>query len=171
MHKHGIHSNNVIIPQVTDPALWGTLTTGAWCYYDNDPLTEAVYGKMYNWYAVNDPRGLAPLGYHIPTKTEWLTLQTYLGGQGAAGKKMKEVGTTHWIAPNNATNESGFTGLPGGYRHFSGSYSPLGYSGLWWSSTNDGINNAWNSVLDNSDSLIMNLRNKVYGLSVRLVKD
>jgi uncharacterized protein (TIGR02145 family) len=83
------YRNGEIIPHVQDQNAWAKLTTGAWCYYDNDPSNEAKYGKLYNWYAVNDPRGLAPVGFHIPTHEEWLTLTDYLGGEALAGGKMK----------------------------------------------------------------------------------
>ena len=127
------------IPQVTDPTQWGNLTTGAWCYYNNDSTTGATYGKIYNWYAVagihdNDPNTpnkiLAPTGWHIPSDTEWNSIINFLdpnanGGltvPNVAGSAMKETGTTHWFSPNTgATNSSGFTGLPGGYRFFDGS--------------------------------------------------
>jgi uncharacterized protein (TIGR02145 family) len=88
------YRNGDAIPQVTDPTVWGNLTTGAWCYYDNDPSNGTKYGKLYNWYAVNDPRGLAPIGYHIPTDAEWTKLIDYLGKESEAGKKMKS--TSGW---------------------------------------------------------------------------
>jgi uncharacterized protein (TIGR02145 family) len=88
------------IPEVTDPTEWDLLTTGAWCYYNNDPANGTVYGKLYNWYAVTDPRGLPPNGWHIPTDEEWVTLETCLGGVSVAGGKMKEMGTAHWLSPN-----------------------------------------------------------------------
>ena len=107
------YRNGDIIPEVTDPAAWAALTTGAWCYYNNDPANGPIYGKLYNWYAVNDSRGLAPNGYHIPTTTEWTTLTNTLGGLSLAGGDLKEAGITHWSDPNTgATNNSGFTGLP-----------------------------------------------------------
>jgi uncharacterized protein (TIGR02145 family) len=115
------YRNGDRIPQVKGPDKWAALTTGAWCWYNNDSANGAVYGKLYNWYAVNDPRGLAPEGWHIPSDAEWTTLTTFLGGEGVAGGKMKERGITHWIYPNtDATNSSGFTGLPGGVRYFLG---------------------------------------------------
>lgn len=107
--------NGDSIPQVQDKAEWVALTTGAWCYYQNDAENGKTYGKLYNWYAVNDPRGLAPEGWHIPTDAEWIALIDYLGGTNVAGGKMKQIGTVHWISPNlGATNESGFSALPGG---------------------------------------------------------
>jgi uncharacterized protein (TIGR02145 family) len=112
------YRNGDVIPQVTDPAAWSNLTTGAWCYYDNDPANGAVYGKLYNWYAVNDPRGLAPVGYHVPTETDWTTLSNCLGIDDLEiFNKMIEPGTTHWTIPHpEANNSSGFTALPGGVR-------------------------------------------------------
>jgi uncharacterized protein (TIGR02145 family) len=130
------YRNGDAIPQVTDPAAWATLTTGAWCYYNNDPSTGAVYGKLYNWYAVNDPRGLAPTGWHIPSYAEWTTLIDCLGGVAVAGGKVKEAGTAHWADPNtDASNISGFTGLPGGFRRFDGTFYSLGQWAYWWTTT------------------------------------
>jgi uncharacterized protein (TIGR02145 family) len=130
------YRNGDLIPQVTDQTAWAALTTGAWCYYSNNTANGPVYGKLYNWYAVVDPRGLAPTGYHIPSDAEWTILTTCLGGEISAGPKMKETGTAHWISPNSgATNSSGFTGLPGGYRYESGQFGNLTFTGEWWSRT------------------------------------
>ena len=179
------YRNGDVIPQITNQVTWGQANYGAWCYYNNDPSTEPIYGKLYNWYAVNDPRGLVPIGYHIPSDAEWTTLNTCLGGASVAGGKMKEVGTTNWNSPNTgATNESNFTALPGGYRQddvnasnlpsiFIGSQSV----GWFWSST---IYNTNPSVIDNSYNYILsrlntnNTRNyfsKKYGMSLRCIKD
>jgi uncharacterized protein (TIGR02145 family) len=131
------YRNGDSIPQVTDPTQWSGLTTGAWCWYNNDSANGAVYGKLYNWYAVNDSRGLAPAGYHIPTASEWQTLTNALGGLSLAGGDLKEAGTTHWSDPNTgATNNSGFTGLPGGNRGaFNGTFSNINNIGYWWTSS------------------------------------
>jgi uncharacterized protein (TIGR02145 family) len=138
------YRNGDPIPQVTDPTQWAGLTTGAWCYNNNDPANGAIYGKLYNWYAVNDSRGLAPQGWHIPSDAEWTTLSTCLGGEIVAGGAMKEVGTTHWSTPNTgASNSSGFAGLPGGYRGYSGMFANVGGFGSWWSSTESGASAAW----------------------------
>ena len=94
------YSNGDPIPEVKDPSEWKTLTTGAWCYYNNDPANGTKYGKLYNWYAVHDPRGLAPAGFHIPSDAEWTTLITYLGGESVAGGKLKQAGMYNWISPN-----------------------------------------------------------------------
>lgn len=131
------YRNGDPIPEVTDLSVWGGLTTGAWCYYRNDSVNGPIYGKLYNWYAVNDSRGLAPTGYHIPTNDEWTTLTQYLGGLDAAGGKIKEEGTSHWVTPNTgADNSSGFVGLPGGLRDQYGSANYLGNRGYYWTSTN-----------------------------------
>jgi uncharacterized protein (TIGR02145 family) len=109
------YRNGDLIPQVTDATQWTALTTGAWCYYNNDPAMAAIYGKLYNWDALIDGRGIAPKGYHIPTDTDWAILTTCLGGDSIAGSTMKETGNTHWANGNtDATNSRGFTGLPGG---------------------------------------------------------
>jgi uncharacterized protein (TIGR02145 family) len=156
-----------VIPQVQDENAWANLTTGAWCYYNNDASNGTKYGKLYNWYAVNDPRGLAPKGYHIPTDAEWTKLSEYLGGEDKAGTKMKS--TSGWGF--NGTNSSGFSGLPGGERTTSGTFS--GDYGYWWSSSE--CNNktyAWNRNLNYGDGFInRDLNNKKSGFSVRCLRD
>ncbi len=137
------YRNGDEIPQVTDQTQWDNLTTGAWCYYNNDPANGAIYGKLYNWYAVHDSRGLAPLGWHIPTDVEWTSLSDCLGGGSISGAAMKETGTNHWISPNSdATNTSGFTALPGGFRYgipgqtgINFTFGNIGEVTIWWSST------------------------------------
>jgi len=168
------YKNGDVIPEVPLSG-WANLTIGAWCYYNNDPSNEAAYGKLYNWYAVNDPRGLAPNGWHVPTKIEWTTLIDYLGGYAAAGRKMKEVGTVHWTSPNlAATNSSGFSGLPGGWRVEFGEYGNIGIGGFWWSSSEYGMSNpnAYCSSLHyDSDITSTYASNKHFGYSVRCIKD
>ena len=138
------YRNGDPIPEVQAASTWSNLTTGAWCYYENNTANGTTYGKLYNWYAVNDLRGLAPNGYHIPTDAEWTTLTSYLGGTVTAGGKMKEAGTSHWLSPNtNATNSSGFAGLPGGSRFYSGDFDGIGASGYWWSSSEGYTGYAW----------------------------
>jgi uncharacterized protein (TIGR02145 family) len=171
------YRNGDIIPQVTSPAAWGSLITGAWCYYDNDPANGAIYGKLYNWYAVNDPRGLAPKGWHIPTHAEWSTLGKYLG-EDIAGGKMKTTGLTLWkyhrtSTTNSATNESGFSGLPGGYRTRLVGFESMGFEGTWWTATQFNLNRAFLRHLDyDGDALTeFNHDEKEAGLSVRCIKD
>ena len=167
------YRNGDIIPQVTDPTAWAALTTGAWCYYNNDVANGAIYGKLYNWYAVNDPRGLAPTGWHVPTDDEWTTLSTTLGGDAVAGGKMKVAGTTRWTTPNTgATNESGFAGLPGGNRINNGTFSYVGSNGYWWSSTEFSATIAWNRYLYYGFGYIYrDFYFKEYGFSVRCLRD
>ncbi|MFV8344057.1 fibrobacter succinogenes major paralogous domain-containing protein [Flavobacterium sp. XS2P39] len=182
------YRDGTTIPQVTVAADWAGLTTGAWCYYNNDPANGAVYGKLYNWYAVagiwneaskTDPslrKQLAPTGYHIPTDTEWTELTTFLGGANFAGGAMKETGYIHWLDDNNpatnATNSSGFTGLPGGYRYSNDTFNNIGNYGLWWSSTEYSTTNAWLCVLYYSfDFANRSNTDKVDGLSVRCLRD
>jgi uncharacterized protein (TIGR02145 family) len=170
------------IPQVTDPTQWLNLTTGAWCYYNNDPANNATYGKLYNWYAVagihdTDPstpnKILAPQGWHNPSDAEWTTLTTFLGGASVAGGKMKSTGTSLWLSPNTAaTNESGFTGLPAGCRLNLGSFNYIGNYGFWWSSSESSTANSWlrNLVYDDgiANSYTINKKN---GFSVRCLRD
>jgi len=167
------YRNGDVIDQITNTTDWANATTGAWCYYNNDPANGAIYGKLYNWYAVNDPRGLAPAGWHVPSDPEWTTLSTYLGGNAVAGGKMKTTGITRWTTPNtSATNESGFTGLPGGYRNLFGSFYNVRISGYWWSATVNDSTYAWFRYLYYDDGyLYRSLNNKKNGFSVRLVKD
>ena len=167
------YRNGDIIPQVTDPTAWAALTTGAWCYYNNDPLNGAIYGKLYNWYAFNDPRGLAPVGWHIPTEAEWTTLSTTLGGDAVAGGKMKVAGTTRWTYPNTgADNSSGFAGLPGGFRYYGGAFSTVGSNGYWWSSAEYSASSAFYRFLDyNFGSITRSAFSKQGGFSVRCLRD
>jgi uncharacterized protein (TIGR02145 family) len=167
------YRDGTVIPQVTDATAWANLTTGAWCYYNNDPANGAIYGKLYNWYAVNDPRGLAPQGWHIPTDAEWTTLGTLLGGDAAAGGKMKTIGTTRWTTPNtSATNESGFAGLPGGFRVTAGTFSNVGNYGLWWSAAQYNSSIAWARYLYYNDgALHPNGDDNRVGFSVRCLRN
>ncbi len=114
------YRNGDIIPQVSDATTWNNLTTGAWCYYQFLTANGPIYGKCYNGYAMADPRGLAPEGFHIPTNNEWNNLVNCLVPTSTAGKKLKEVGNAHWPSyPGiSATNESGFTALPMGYQFY-----------------------------------------------------
>ena len=124
------YRNGDEIPQVTDKTEWRNLKTGAWCYYDNDPSK----GKLYNWYAVNDTRGLAPEGWSVPTKSELIQLINCLGGEYEAAKKMMSKDRWEYNI-GYATNESGFNALPEGTRTWSGSFNSYNVSGQWWTST------------------------------------
>ena len=157
---------------IKDWVVLGSKRQPAWCYYQNDPENGKKYGKLYNWYVVNDPRGLAPEGWHVPTDAEWQKLIDYLGGGSVAGGKMKD--TTNWSSPNTgATNESGFSALPSGSRDFGGgSYNNAGSSAYFWSSTEIIRDYAWHWNLDyfNAGAYLHNI-NERYGFSVRCVKD
>ncbi|MFZ1684556.1 MAG: FISUMP domain-containing protein [Candidatus Zixiibacteriota bacterium] len=144
------YRNGDEIPNVTNGATWVSLTTGAYCNYDNDINNVAVYGRLYNWFAATDIRKLAPAGWHIPSDSDWQVLVTYLGGGGVAGGKMKETGTSHWQSPNTgATNESGISALPGGYCHsFLGTFNSKGFDANFWSSTESYSGYAWREDLD-----------------------
>ena len=165
------YRNGDPIPQVIDSTQWANLTTGAWCYYNNDLGNGRVYGKLYNWYAVNDPRGLAPTGYHVPSDMEWTTLITFLGGEIVAGNNMKA--TTGWdsyLGITN-TNSSGFTGFPGGNCYY-GTFYGFGWLGVWWSSVVNSTANAWMCYLYYNDgTATMGYSNKTGGFSVRCLKD
>jgi len=142
----------------------------AWCLYDNDPKNGAKYGKLYNWYAVNDSRGLAPVGYHVPSDAEWTILTDFLGGQDAAGTKMKSK--SGWAENGNGTNTSGFSGLPGGLRGYSGTFYDVGYYGGWWSSTEDVTYGAWYRSLYYGNGYVTRLSgSKLSGFSVRCLRD
>jgi uncharacterized protein (TIGR02145 family) len=168
------YRNGDVIPEVKDPKKWQELKTGAWCYYDNDPENGKIYGKLYNWYAVNDPRGLAPEGFHIPSDNEWTILIDFLGGIEIAGGKMKSTGTSLWLSPNtNATNDDGFSGLPGGYRYFYADwFYGIGKLSNWWSSSLNDISSAGCLMLsyDNGNVKKSNSK-KTNGFSVRCVRD
>ncbi len=135
--RSATYDNGDPIPNVTDTTAWTQLSTGAWCHNDNNTANDAIYGKLYNWYTTVDPRGLCPAGWHVPTDAEWAVLRDFLGGQSVAGGKMKSTGTQYWSSPNTAaTNESGFSGLPGGDRNGSdGDFGFVGTNGYWWSSS------------------------------------
>jgi uncharacterized protein (TIGR02145 family) len=167
------YRNNDSIPNVRENSVWTLLATGAYSDYSNDPSIVATYGRLYNWYAVTDGRSLAPVGWHVASDDEWRTLVDYLGGADFAGGKMKETGSTHWSNPNaGATNESGFSGLPGGCRNFSGSYSDRGADAYFWTSTETDPYDAWFRKLffdyPNANGPYLN---KAYGFSVRCVRD
>ena len=142
----------------------------AWCYYDNDPANGEKYGKLYNWYAVNDARGLAPEGWYIPSDEEWMDLVDYLGGEFEAGDRMKS--TSGWNDDGDGTNESGLSGLPGGNRSKNGPFDYIGGDGRWWSSTESITDFAWDRYLGyDFGNVFSGEVNKGEGLSVRCIKE
>lgn len=128
-----VYRNGDIIPQVQDIDKWNELTTGAWCYISEDSNYGKKYGKLYNWFAVHDPRGLAPEGFKIPSELDWYRLIESLGGKENAGKKMKA--SSQFKNDEGSTNSSGFYGLPAGSRGIGSPFDIVGGSGQWWNST------------------------------------
>jgi len=167
------YANGDPIPNVTDNTIWQNLTAGAWSHYSNDSQYENPYGKLYNWYTVADPRNVCPTGWHVPSDAEWTVLSDYLGGGAVAGGKMKSTGTAYWLNPNTgATNESGFSGLPGGSRASNGTFGNVGNYGYWWSSTENDTVNVWFRYLFYVSGVVYRLNNsKSIGFSVRCLRD
>ncbi len=171
--------NGDSIPQVQDPVQWAKLTTGAWCYYENKTENGTKYGKLYNAYAILDPRGLAPDGWHLPSDEEWEKMAIFLGGNEAAGLKIRSTSgckPTTIMKSTNGTNTSGFNGLLAGFRKSDGSFTLEGTGAYWWIyppswmvDRNKFIENyhatCYNNRLDRGTS------DKVFGLPVRCVKD
>ncbi len=184
------YRNGEAISNLTMPIPWGTTTSGAWCDYNNLPLNGNKYGHLYNWYAVSDPRNIAPEGWHVPTANEWLELRNYLIANGGNwdetqtdNKIAKSMAAcTNW--QNNSTtegsvgndilqnNSSGFNALPGGYRNFDATFKYIGTYSMWWSSTAASTKDAYYSYLYvfKADLAIPSTQN-IYGFSVRCVKD
>jgi len=191
--------NGEAIPLAKTNAEWksaGENLQPAWCYYENKGENGIKYGKLYNWYAVNDPRGLAPNGYHIPSDAEWTILTDYLGGDSIAGAKMKstsgwkhktllgeipggtsEAGTkmksmSGWKHNGNDTNTSGFAGLPGGSRFGTGIFTSIGGGGYWWSSSERSTDYTWfRELFISNGNVIRSYYNKRGGFSVLCVKE
>jgi uncharacterized protein (TIGR02145 family) len=168
------YRNGDPIPTGLDDATWSTTTAGAYAIYSNDNANDVIYGKLYNWYAVADSRDVCPIGWHLPTDGEWTTLTDYLGGEAVAGGKMKTTGTQYWFNPNqDATNESGFSGLPGGARSASsGNSYDVGNAGYWWSSTESSTTGAWfRFVMYIHDNVNRTGSSRRHGFSVRCLRD
>jgi len=170
--KTAKYADGSVIPNVTGDSAFVSFSTGAWCNYGDSAGNDSVYGKLYNWHTVADPRNVCPAGWHVPTDTEWTTLINFLGGDSIAGGKMKT--TTGWQAPNTgATNESGFSGLPGGYRSSStGTFGNVGNNGYWWSSSEFDAYRAWTRYLSYFNGLAYRSTNIIQsGFSVRCLRD
>lgn len=164
------YRNGDSIPQVQDPKAWSSLKTGAWCYYGGNAGSGAKYGKLYNWYAITDPRGLAPEGWHIPSDEEWTKLTAYLGGKIQASAKIKSP--RGWSTGGNGSNETGFSALPGGTRSINEAFSFAGDYGYWWTNTTFDDYSAWNRFLAYNNNYIGRSTGwKQFGNSVRCVKN
>ena len=176
--------NGDVIPNVTNDSLWSKLVSGAYASYDNNDDNIDIYGLLYNCYAVEDERKLAPVGWHIPTDEEWQELEKHLGmsqkdadhhfGRGTdEGGKLKESAILHWNSPNTgASNQSGFSALPGGARGINGLFKNKHKTASFWSSSEFGSYYAWFRLLSYNDSDIFRFNcEKLYGYSIRCVKD
>jgi uncharacterized protein (TIGR02145 family) len=171
--------NGDLIPHVESDEEWkkaGENGQPAWCYYDNDPENGKKYGKLYNWFAVNDPRGLAPEGYHVPTDEEWTILEEFLGGKDIACHKMKSVKGWEYedgeLQNGNGDNSSGLNGLPGGFRNYDGSFSSIRFYAFFWSAAENGSNTAWIRNLNASTSNVnRSFTRGSVGASVRCLRD
>lgn len=175
------YANGDSIANLVDPALWGFVDTGAWVFYNHDSQLENPYGKLYNWFAVNDSRNVCPTDWHVPSDYEWSELINYLdpsadGGNSSniAGRKLKSIGNQFWGNANDATNESGFSGFPGGYRYKDGSsFNFNGAYGYWWTST-PFVSFSYSSyvrTMTSSSSISRSYMNEEFGLSVRCIKN
>lgn len=172
------YRNGDVIPEVTDMVEWDALTTGAWCYFENTTENGTTYGKLYNWYAINDPRGLAPTGWHIPSDAEWTSLTNFLGGTSVAGIKMRDLGDLWSTSAVLATNQAGFSALPAGYGYLTQTYEPvdqpfnsLGDVAFWWSATASNPSTAYSLNVNLNNSVTRGSILKKTALSVRCVKN
>jgi uncharacterized protein (TIGR02145 family) len=172
------YNDNTSIPPITDNIAWVNLVTPGYSWYNNDEATyKDTYGALYNWYSVdvssNGGKNVCPTGWHVPTVMEWMTLTDYLGGEDVAGGKLKESGTTHWLSPNTgATNETGFTALPGGSRHYAaGSFSTITNYGEYWS-TSKNNSSRWYCHMNYGFSYAMlDYNSPKFGFSIRCLRD
>lgn len=168
------YRNGDTIPQVTDPSLWKSLKSGAWCWYDNDSAKYSHFGKLYNWYAVNDPRGLAPEGWEIPGEEQWAELNSCTGSDSIAFR-LRGKG---WPGPaREIDNSTGFNGLPGGYRSAGGNFDGLANSAIFWTRSEGSAAEAWcfrllYHIIGNDRSMGngVGYMPKTEGYSVRCVK-
>lgn len=180
----GSYRNGDIIEYVEDNNIWRLLDTGARSAYNHNPELQAVYGSLYNWYAVTDNRGLCPDGWRVPSDNDWKVLEQYLGMTSSsanrvglrdryAGGRLKETGSNHWFSPNIlATDETGFSAIPGGYRHPQGEFYTLGRNLNWWTTTSYNDFSAWyRNIYYNNAGIYRNIYTKTSGFSVRCIRE
>ena len=178
------YRNGDALLKVTHSSEWAGLESGAFCSYNNDDSNVSTVGLLYNWYAVDDNRNIAPVGWHVPTDAELKELEIYLGMEqsdvnrtgfwrGAdQGLKLKQTGATHWNSPNNGTNESGFSALSSGSRSYAGTFADMGATAFYWSSTPSGSDRAWYRLLNNSLPGVFRYQREIRnGYSVRCIKN
>jgi uncharacterized protein (TIGR02145 family) len=165
------YRNGDPIPTGLNDISWSATANGAYSIYNEDGANNTLYGKLYNWYAVNDSRGLCPSGWHVPSDGLWTSLENFLGGNAVASGKMKTI--DGWITPNvGATNESGFSSKPGGLRSTSGSFGAGGVDGYWWSADQSAAASAWYRIMVFGNAGIgRGSGDKHFGFSVRCVRD
>jgi uncharacterized protein (TIGR02145 family) len=171
--KTASFSDGTTIPLVVDNNAWLTLSSPGFCYYNNDEITnKASYGGLYNWFAVNTGK-LCPSDWHVASDQEWTDFTSFMAGEIIAGGRLKETGTEHWLSPNTgATDEKGFTALPGGRRDNNGIYDQLGLDGNWWSSAESDMKESWYRNMNyNMEAVSRNHQSKTNGLSVRCIKN
>jgi uncharacterized protein (TIGR02145 family) len=181
------YNDGTAIPNITDNTAWAALNTGAYSDYNNTPANSTIYGRLYNWFAVdnnaatkvasNGGKNVCPISWHVSSDAEWSNLlisigAKYASGQFDTGGKLTETGTTHWASPNTgATNETGFTALPGSFRNNIGNYNFIGSEGFWWTNDGSAAVVAWAWFMFSSPSILHGSYYKVDGLSVRCVRD
>ena len=168
-----VYANGDPIPNIQDATEWGSQLTGAWCHYNNNVANETPFGKLYNWYTVTDSRNACPIGWHAPTNAEFTSLTTFLGGLSFSGGKLKGVGTTYWLSPNEgATNISGMTFLPGGTRTGAGIFQEMFGTGVWWTATAaSSFTGTRRTLFYTSQGVFTGGSSNIEGASVRCVKD
>ena len=174
------YDDSTPIPLIQDSTVWGDYQTGAYCYYRNSLDNQYNFGNLYNWYAVNDARKLAPKGWHIPSSEEWDILINFIGGDSATSPKLRQTGSIFWEAPNNgATNESGFSALPAGFRFCKGNffdweYTNIGWVASFWTSTNFERRKYYANfirIYSGNGNIGKLEADKNFGMSVRCIKD
>jgi uncharacterized protein (TIGR02145 family) len=166
------YNDGTAIPNITSNASWGSQTAGAWCYNNNDVSNNTLFGKLYNWHAVNTGK-LCPTGWHIPTETEWRELKDDLIASGVTtmnvSSELKSVYGWEYLVPTNST---GFTALPGGNRGSFGAFSLVGGSAYWWSSSTTFAGGGFNVWMGSTDNyLYTNESLKTAGYSCRCIQD
>lgn len=167
------YRNGDPIPNITGRIQWTSLCEGAYCNYNNNDSNAVTYGRLYNWYAVNDSRNIAPEGWHVPTDKDFIELIKFLGGDSIAGGRLKETGTVHWQASNTgANNHTGFKALPAGYRNdHTGNFYLLKNNAMFWTATENDTT-VWIRLLNSTDAgAFRNYAEKRTGMSVRCIKD
>ncbi|MFH1296583.1 MAG: fibrobacter succinogenes major paralogous domain-containing protein [Bacteroidota bacterium] len=166
------YRNGDIIPRVTDDAEWSNLNSSAYSDYQNDTAFSRIYGRLYNGFAIRDSHHLCPVGWHVPSQSEWLSLVNCMGGATQAGSKLKEAGTVNWHEPNKGVNPGSIFALPGGYRDYSGSFNAQGEICQWWTSTPQDSAYVHSLYLNNQNiHVLFSVSGNTSGLSVRCIRD